>query len=57
MNEFQQALVIAKRTYGDDVSIVRKPRNGFASTNPVPSFLGEINTDNGSANVWWVYRA
>jgi hypothetical protein len=57
MNEFQQALAIAKQTYGDDVSIVRKPRNGFTSTNPIPSFLGQINTKNGSAYAWWVYRA
>lgn len=53
----QQALEQAQSIYGDNVTVTRKPRNGFASTNPVPSFLGEIGTENGSANVWWVYRA
>jgi hypothetical protein len=56
MNQ-QQALEKAESIYGQPVYVVRKPKDGFASTNPVPSFLGEINTHEGQNQVWWVYRA
>lgn len=51
-----EALAIARERFGDPVYVVRKPKNGFTATNPIPSFLGEITSRLGHNDSWWVYR-
>lgn len=54
--DHSEALEIAKDKYGENIYLVRKPQNGFTSTNSVPSFLGEITSPKGHNYSWWVYR-
>lgn len=55
--DYAEALEIAKKRYGENVSIVRKPKSGFTTTNPIPSFLGEVTSPLGHNDSWWVYRS
>lgn len=53
---YQEAWDKAIASYGENIEIVRKPKNGFTASNPIPTFLGEITSPSGHNDSWWVYR-
>jgi hypothetical protein len=53
---YAEAVEIARKRFGEDVYVSRKPKNGFTATNSIPNFLGEISSQKGHNDAWWVYR-
>lgn len=47
----------AEALFGCKCTVIRKPQHGFASTNLIPGFLGEIEgLKPGHNNKWFVYK-